>query len=79
KETHEREAKRRTQSIEKNQEMDALLKRSELDVPQALIEQDQQRLVEMARQSLAQRGVPNAKDAAIPAEMFADQSELRVK
>ncbi|KGC95455.1 trigger factor [Burkholderia pseudomallei] len=79
KENLEREAKRRTQSIVKNQVMDALLKISELDVPKALIEQDQQRLVEMARQDLAQRGVPNAKDAPIPAEMFADQAERRVK
>jgi trigger factor len=75
----EREAKRRTQSIVKNQVMDALLKISELDVPKALIEQDQQRLVEMARQDLAQRGVPNAKDAPIPAEMFTEQAERRVK
>ena len=79
KENLEREAKRRTQSIVKNQVMDALLKISELDVPKALIEQDQQRLVEMARQDLAQRGVPNAKDAPIPAEMFAEQAERRVK
>ena len=75
----EREAKRRTQQIVKNQVMDALLKISELDVPKALIEQDQQRLVEMARQDLQQRGVPNAADAPIPAEMFAEQAERRVK
>lgn len=79
KENLEREAKRRTQAIIKNQVMDALLKISELDVPKALVEQDQERLVEMARQDLAQRGVPNAKDAPIPAEMFADQAERRVK
>ncbi|KND59125.1 Cell division trigger factor [Candidatus Burkholderia verschuerenii] len=75
----EREAKRRTQQIVKNQVMDALLSISELDVPKALIEQDQQRLVEMARQDLQQRGVPNAADAPIPAEMFATQAERRVK
>ena len=75
----EREAKRRTQSIVKNQVMDALLTIAELDVPKALIEQDQERLVEMARQDLSQRGVPNAKDAPIPAEMFRDQAERRVK
>jgi len=79
KENLEREAKRRTQQIVKNQVMDALLKISELDVPKALIEQDQQRLVEMARQDLQQRGVPNAADAPIPAEMFAEQAERRVK
>ncbi|RDU99251.1 trigger factor [Trinickia dinghuensis] len=75
----EREAKRRTQSLVKNQVMDALIKVSELDVPNALIEQDQQRLVDMARQDLAQRGVPNAADAPIPAEMFKEQAERRVK
>lgn len=79
KENLEREAKRRTQSLVKNQVMDALLKVSELEVPNALIEQDQERLVEMARQDLAQRGVPNAADAPIPAEMFKEQAERRVK
>ncbi len=79
KENLEREAKRRTQAIVKNQVMDALLKISELDVPKALIEQDQERLVEMARQDLAQRGVPNAAQAPIPAEMFTEQAERRVK
>ena len=33
----------------------------------------------MARQDLAQRGVPNAKDAPIPNEMFTPQAEQRVK
>jgi trigger factor len=79
KENLEREAKRRTQAIVKNQVMDALLKIAELDVPNALIEQDQERLVEMARQDLAQRGVPNAASAPIPAEMFKEQAERRVK
>ncbi|HEV3104269.1 MAG TPA: trigger factor, partial [Trinickia sp.] len=79
KENLEREAKRRTQTIVKNQVMDALLKISELEVPKALIEQDQQRLVEMARQDLVQRGVPNAANAPIPAEMFTEQAERRVK
>lgn len=79
KENLEREAKRRSQSIVKNQVMDALLKISELDVPKALIEQDQERLVEMARQDLVQRGVPNAANAPIPAEMFKEQAERRVK
>ena len=75
----ERESKRRTQALLKNQVMDALLKLAELDVPKALVEQDQQRLVEMARQDLAQRGVPNAENAPIPPEMFKEQAERRVK
>lgn len=75
----EREVKRRTHSMLKDEVMEALLKVSELDVPKALIEQDQERLVEMARRDLEQRGMPNAKDMPIPAEMFAQQAERRVK
>ncbi|MEN7527821.1 MULTISPECIES: trigger factor [unclassified Cupriavidus] len=75
----EREVKRRTHSMLKDQVMEALLKVSELDVPKALVEQDQERLVEMARRDLEQRGMPNAKDMPIPAEMFAQQAERRVK
>ena len=75
----EREAKRRTQALLKNQVMDALLKISELEVPKALVEQDQERLVEMARRDLEQRGVPNAQQAPIPVEMFREQAERRVK
>ncbi|MGI4816159.1 MAG: trigger factor [Janthinobacterium lividum] len=75
----QREAKRRTQTELKNQVMDALIKHAELDVPTTLVEQDQQRLVELARQDLTQRGVPNAADAPIPAEMFREQAERRVK
>ena len=75
----DREAKRRTQSLLKNQVMDALLAIAELDAPNALIAQDQERLVEMARQDLEQRGVPNAAQAPIPLEMFKEQAERRVK
>jgi len=75
----EREAKRRTQSLLKNQVMDALLKLSELEAPKALIEQDQERLAAMARQDLEQRGVPNAAQAPIPLELFKEQAERRVK
>lgn len=75
----EREVKRRTHAMLKDEVMEALLKVSELDVPKALIEQDQERLVEMARRDLEQRGMPNAKDMPIPAEMFAQQAERRVK
>jgi trigger factor len=79
KENLEREAKRRMQGILKNQVMDALLKLAELDVPQALVAQDQERLVDMARQDLEQRGVPNARQAPLPPEMFKEQAERRVK
>ncbi|CAJ0895162.1 Trigger factor [Ralstonia sp. LMG 32965] len=75
----EREVKRRTHALLKDQVMEALLKVAELDVPKSLIEQDQERLVEMARRDLESRGMPNAKNMPIPAEMFTQQAERRVK
>jgi trigger factor len=41
--------------------------------------QEEERLIEMARQDLEQRGVPNAKDAPIPEGMFTPQAKERVK
>jgi trigger factor len=63
----------------KQQVMDALLKKVEIDAPRLLVEDDQARLIEMARQDLEQRGMPNAKTMPIPAEMFAEQAANRVK
>ncbi len=74
-----REAKRRTRVLVKNQVMDALLKIAELDVPKTLVEQEQLRLVQTARQELEQRGVADAANAPVPAEMFTEQAERRVK
>lgn len=75
----EREVKRRTRGLLRDQVLDAVLASVEFDAPNALIAQDQERLVEMARQDLAQRGMPNAKTMPIPAEMFKDQAQRRVK
>jgi len=75
----EREVKRRTEALLKNQVMDELVKQCPLDVPKSLITGEQERLVEAARNDLMQRGVPNAKDAPIPPEMFAEQADKRVR
>ncbi|GIZ51516.1 trigger factor [Noviherbaspirillum aridicola] len=74
----EREVKGRTRSRTKDSVMDALIKVSELDVPNALVEQDVDRLVEMARQDMAQRGM-NVKDMPFPRELFTAQAERRVR
>jgi trigger factor len=74
----EREVASRTKAKTKENVMDALTKVAELDVPKALVEQDVQRLVEMARQDMAQRGM-NVKDMPIPAELFTAQAERRVR
>jgi trigger factor len=75
----EREISRRKQSILKNQALDALSNACTLELPKFLVSQEEERLIEMARSDLEQRGVPNAKNAPIPPGMFAPQAEQRVK
>lgn len=74
----EREVKGRTKAKTKDSVMDALIKVSELDVPKALVDQDVQRLIEMTRQDMAQRGM-NVKDMPFPPELFTAQAERRVR
>jgi trigger factor len=75
----EREISRRKQSILKNQALDALSNACTLELPKFLVSQEEERLIDMARSDLEQRGVPNAKNAPIPPGMFASQAEQRVK
>ncbi len=75
----DREVKRRITSLLKNEVMDKLNELCELDVPKSLVASEQERLAEGARQDLMQRGIPNAKDAPIPAEIFAEQALKRVR
>jgi trigger factor len=75
----EREVKFRVLSRNKAAVMDALVAASELDVPTALVEGEQERMVEAARADLKQRGVQDADKAPIPAELFKDQAERRVR
>jgi trigger factor len=75
----DRETKRRITSLLKGEVMDKLNSICELDAPKTLVTQEQERLVESARQDLIQRGIPNAKDAPIAAEVFAEQALKRVR
>ncbi len=75
----EREVKFRVLSRNKAAVMDALVSASELDVPAALVEGETERMVEGARADLKQRGVKDADKAPIPAELFKDQAERRVR
>ncbi|MEC4721831.1 trigger factor [Noviherbaspirillum sp. CPCC 100848] len=74
----EREVNGRVKARTKDSVMNALIKVSELDVPKALIDQDVERLMEMARQDMAQRGM-NVKDMPFPPELFTAQAERRVR
>lgn len=75
----EREVKFRVMARNKAAVMDALVKAAELDLPKALVQNEVERLVEGARADLKQRGVKDADNAPIPAEMFTPQAERRVR
>ncbi|GGY34450.1 trigger factor [Pseudoduganella albidiflava] len=74
----EREVNGRVKARNKEAVMDALVKTATLDVPQALIDQDTERLAEMTRQDMAARGM-NVKDVPFPPELFKDKAERRVR
>ncbi|MGG7604985.1 trigger factor [Massilia sp. BKSP1R2A-1] len=74
----EREVNARIKARNKDAVMDALVKSTELEVPKAMIQQDSERLAEMTRQDMMQRGM-DVKAMPFPAEMFADKAERRVR
>ncbi len=75
----EREVKFRLQARNKAAVMDALVANAELDLPKASVDAEVERLVEGARADLKQRGIKDADKAPIPAELFKDQAERRVR
>jgi trigger factor len=75
----EREVKFRVLGRNKAAVMDALVGAAELDVPQALVDNETERMIEAARADLKQRGVKDADKAPIPADMFRPQAERRVR
>lgn len=74
----EREVNSRVKAKTKENVMNALIEVAELDVPKALVEQDVDRLVEMTREDMAQRGM-NVKNMPFPRELFTAQAERRVR
>lgn len=74
----EREVSSRVKSKTKDSVMNALINVTELEVPKALVDQDVQRLIEMARQDMAQRGM-KVNDMPFPPELFTAQAERRVR
>ena len=75
----EREVKFRVQARNKAAVMEALAKAAELELPNALVAGETERLIEAARADLKQRGVKDAETANIPAEIFRPQAERRVR
>ena len=72
-----REVKRRIEAKVKDQVMEALLAANPINVPNALIDMEIQRLMQAARQDMEQRGM-KTKDFPIQPEWFADQAKRRV-
>ncbi len=74
----EREVGNRVKARTKTSVMDALIKVAELDVPKSLLEQDAERLADMTRQDMRQRGI-DVKDMPFPADLFTAQADRRVR
>ncbi|GLS12684.1 MULTISPECIES: trigger factor [Hydrogenophaga] len=74
-----REVKFRVLARNKQAALDALVAQSELDLPKSVVQAEIDRLVEGARADLKQRGVKDADKAPIPAELFREQAERRVR
>ena len=75
----EREVKNRLLSRNKQAAMEALVAKSELDLPNASVQSEVDRMTEGARADLKQRGVKDADKAPIPDELFRPQAERRVR
>ncbi len=75
----EREVKFRVQARNKAAVMDALSRVAELELPNALVANESERLIQNARADLKQRGVKDAESVSLPAEIFRPQAERRVR
>lgn len=75
----EREVRFRVQSRNKAAVMEALSAAAELELPQALVASETERMVQAARADLKQRGLKDADTAPIPEELFKPQAERRVR
>jgi trigger factor len=75
----EREVKFRLLARNKAAALDALLKVATLELPKALVDSEIERLTARAREDLRQRGVKDADKAPIPAEVFTEQAQRRVR
>jgi len=75
----ERELKFRLQARNKQAALDALVKQAELDLPNASVQAEVDRMVEGARADLKARGIKDADKAPIPDDIFRPQAEQRVR
>lgn len=74
-----REAQRRVKVRNKESAMAVLLKVAQLDVPTVLMQGEAQRLMEHSVRDMEARGMKIPKGMKLPAEMFLERAESRVK
>ena len=75
----EREVKFRLAGRNKQAALDAVVAKAELDLPNASVQAELERMVEGARADLKQRGIKDADKAPIPKDIFRPQAEKRVR
>lgn len=73
----EREVGRRVKAKVKDQVMQALLDVTQIEVPNALVGMELERLMQQAGQEMSANGV-NPQDVQLPSEMFMEQAKRRV-
>ena len=75
----EREVKFRLLGRNKQAALDALASQAELDLPNASVQAELDRMIEGARADLKSRGIKDADKAPIPDDVFRPQAEKRVR
>lgn len=75
----EREVKFRLLAKNKQAAMDALVAKSELDLPKSIVQNEIDRLIESQRAELKQRGLKDVEKLPIPEDIVRPQAERRVR
>lgn len=75
----EREVKFRLLARNKQSAMDALVAKSELDLPKSIVQNEIDRLIESQRAELKQRGLKDVEKLPIPEDIVRPQAERRVR
>ena len=75
----DREVKNRLLARNKTAVMDALVAKAELDLPNAIVRAEVDRMLDGARADLKKRGIKDADKVAIPDDVFRPQAERQVR
>ena len=75
----DREVKNRLLARNKTAVMDALVAKAELDLPNAIVRAEVDRMLDAARADLKKRGIKDADKVAIPDDVFRPQAERQVR